>query len=43
MPDPDNIDLNGFDIGGMAFIFSVNDRDNTIPGTDIVLHYDPQL
>lgn len=43
MPDPDNIDLNGFDIGGMAFIFSVNDRDNTIPGTDIVLHYDPHL
>lgn len=43
MPDPDNIDLNGFDIGGLAFIFSVNDRDNTIPGTDIVLHYDPQL
>lgn len=41
--DPNNIDLNGFDTGAIAFEFSVTDRDNLIPGTTIILHYDPQL
>lgn len=41
VPDPDNIDLNGFDTA-TAFIFSVGDRDNQIPGTNIILHYDPR-
>jgi hypothetical protein len=42
VPDPNNIDLNGFDTGAIAFEFSVTDRDNLIPGTNVVLHYDPQ-
>ncbi|MEK1308559.1 hypothetical protein HCX91_09545 [Limosilactobacillus fermentum] len=42
MPDPNNIDLNGFDIGTNSFTFSANDRDNEIPGTNIKLHYDLQ-
>jgi hypothetical protein len=43
MPDPNNIDLNGFDIEANSFVFSVNDENNQIriPGTDITLHYDP--
>lgn len=42
MPDPNNINLYGFDMGASSFTFSANDRDNQIPGTNITLHYDLQ-